>query len=744
MARVYFGPNDYTGFNAMMNLGLMLGSAYGQRGAGEAYQQASTVGETPVASGEEAYQAALQARQNALTEASRDTSGWSTEQVYQQYQPTLDALQAERGRAAGMQYSMGLGPQNYRMQGVPFTADQRTLAGAQGLAQYYAGRGEPERALDVMGKAYYPMMAREQLAQWQRQAAREQGQMSADEQVANWLNFQQQAQQARRTGAVEALQKELSGRLMPGPGQITGEQYNAAMRALQQNYGPFAGVQDISAAMARGYGAREGMRVYAEQTALAKDAMMADIGRIVAGEDWNGLAKFMTNHYGDGNTYRYLGKDEKTGKLNISITDANGSTTPRKFDPQEIMPMAFVALDGSKAIDWYKAQTERQRWDQWFDIQKAHMAAVLKQGEPKAELDAMQLQFLKDKAKIYEQVDAGKMTWAEANRRLTILAQKMTTAAPKIAEFKTEKVGEDVFQIRDGRPVSVWNPTLRSFIPLGMDPDKFQAEKVRVGAKSNGLVDYMAWDTGEGPAVAAYVDRKNGRAFSTYEEALESAKRTAPAAAPEQPTTQGLQPGAAIPGTPLPDTSPPPTGPAGPPRGPVGPIYGAPPPGWTAPVPEWRGETGAASQRPPTGLGTPGVAGRVPPGGPPERGAGIVPPGPGAEPAAPGPGYGLQPKRAVTVQPKADKVIRKGKGDAWPEEKMTRKEVEAYHTKLKDELGRISREVNKLGNEKAKTHDQTKWADLHKRQGELQTRKAELERELARSTDVYEAGVYKH
>lgn len=104
----------------------------------------AAVSSTPEASGEDAYTAAQQARAGALTKA---TSEEEIAQIDAQYQPTIDAVEAQRGRAAGTAYSMGSGA-NFQQYADKSAATDASTAARAGLHRQYGTEADAERVED--------------------------------------------------------------------------------------------------------------------------------------------------------------------------------------------------------------------------------------------------------------------------------------------------------------------------------------------------------------------------------------------------------------------------------------------------------------------------------------------------------------------------------------------------------------------------------------------------------------------
>jgi hypothetical protein len=129
-------------YRAVSDAGDKLTRAYFMGQAGQAYRDASTGLEIPVASGEEAYNAGLQAMD--LAKRAAEARGESPETIAKTYEPTMAALETERGRGASTRYSIGQGA-GYQMGDAPFSRTQKRAAGLQAASDVWYGMGDTER-----------------------------------------------------------------------------------------------------------------------------------------------------------------------------------------------------------------------------------------------------------------------------------------------------------------------------------------------------------------------------------------------------------------------------------------------------------------------------------------------------------------------------------------------------------------------------------------------------------------------
>lgn len=149
-ARMIAGMGTFaTGFLQGQRIGQEYERARRERAVNDeiaAVDQNFTPTQTESASGEEALQAAEQAKQNALQGA---VSEEDTAKVDSQFKPTLDALEANRATPASIIRSIGIG-QDFRQQAEPFSENEVRSAKAGARADVYSRHGREEDAARVM------------------------------------------------------------------------------------------------------------------------------------------------------------------------------------------------------------------------------------------------------------------------------------------------------------------------------------------------------------------------------------------------------------------------------------------------------------------------------------------------------------------------------------------------------------------------------------------------------------------
>lgn len=204
-------------------------------------------------------------------------------------------------------------------------------------------------------------------------ADREQMRQS-DQAAAAYQGYLADTLAAKNSGAIRDASDRI--RAMAAARDITPEQAEESLAAIQKYYNPQTVTQLAGAEVAKGRGPAAGLQYQNLLDNVVRNAIYTHVAKYVTNGDLNGLADWFTKYYDDGRAYKYAGKD-KNGNAVIEAYGPDGKLIDRQAVEPEALPIMVATLaDPTKLVDWSKWKLADKRAQQQFAAQMARLDSL--------------------------------------------------------------------------------------------------------------------------------------------------------------------------------------------------------------------------------------------------------------------------------------------------------------------------------------------------------------------------------